>query len=78
MTKEMSKAHRLETADAVGKQLSIVCPSEQQRVSIWWRQDQHGTYIVSVWPPGVQVHPLFQAGAGCSKLSEAGDLWGKR
>ena len=55
----MTKAHRLESADAVGKELSIICPSEQQRFSIWWRENQHGSYVMGVWPPGVQVHPLF-------------------
>jgi len=59
MTKKMTKAHRLESADAVGKELSIICPSEQQRFSIWWRENQHGSYVMGVWPPGVQVHPLF-------------------
>ncbi len=78
MTKEMTEAHRLETADTVGKQLSIICPSKQQRVSIWWSEDQHGTDVMRVWPPGVEVHPLFQAGASCSEFSEASDLWGKR
>ena len=78
MTEEMTKAHRLETADAVGKQLSIICPSEQQRISIWWSEDQHGAYVMRVWPTGVKVNPLFQAGASRSKLSETGNLWGKR
>ena len=78
MTKEMTKAHRLEMADAVGKQLSIIGPSEQQRVSIWWREDQHGSYVVRVWPPSVEVNPLSQAGASCSELSETCDLSCKR